>query len=149
MQVILIQDVNKLGFSDDIVNVKPGFARNYLLPQGFAVNHNATNVKLLAERMKQAGKIEAKFLADLQNIVDKVSNGRVQIGAKVGTTDKIFGSVGPVQISEAIKKQLDVVIDRRKISIKEGEIKVLGTYTAILSLHKDQSVEMTFDVVAE
>lgn len=149
MQVILLQDVNKLGFADEIVTVKPGYARNYLLPQGMAMNHNATNVKLLAERLKQREKKDAKLLADLQNIIDKVKSSTIKIGAKVGTTDKIFGSVGAVQIAEAIKNQIGIDIDRRKITVKEGDIKTTGSYTAVLNLNKDHQIEMPFEVVGE
>lgn len=149
MQVILLQDVNKLGYADEIVTVKPGFARNYLLPQGIAVNHNDTNLKLLAERIKQREKKEAKLMADLQNIIDKVKSASIKIGAKVGTTDKIFGSVGAVQISEAIKNQIGIEIDRRKITVKEGDVKVTGNYTAILNLSRDHQIEMPFEVIGE
>lgn len=149
MQVILLQDVNKLGYADEIVTVKPGFARNYLLPQGIAVNHNDTNLKLLAERIKQREKKEARMMADLQNIIDKVKSASIKIGAKVGTTDKIFGSVGAVQISEAIKNQIGVEIDRRKITVKEGDVKVVGNYTAVLNLSRDHQIEMPFEVVGE
>ena len=149
MQVILLQDVNKLGFADEVVTVKPGFARNFLLPQGMAMNHNATNMKLLEERLKQRDKKDAKLFADLQNIIDKVKSANIKIGAKVGTTDKIFGSVGAVQISEAIKNQIGIDIDRRKISVKEGDVKLTGAYTAILNLNKDHQIEMPFEVVGE
>ena len=149
MQVILLQDVNKLGFADEVVTVKPGFARNFLLPQGMAMNHNATNMKLLDERLKQRDKKDAKLFADLQNIIDKVKSANIKIGAKVGTTDKIFGSVGAVQISEAIKNQIGIDIDRRKISVKEGDVKLTGAYTAILNLNKDHQIEMPFEVVGE
>lgn len=149
MELILIQDVTKLGYADDVVNVKAGYGRNFLLPQGFAVLANDTNKKLLAERQKQNAKREAKFLADLQTTLDKLKATTLKIGAKVGSTDKIFGSVSSLQISEAIKAAAGVEVDRRKITIKEGDVKVLGNYTAVLSLHKDQILELPFEVVSE
>jgi large subunit ribosomal protein L9 len=149
MQVILIRDVNKLGYADDICTVKPGFARNYLIPQGFAVNKTQSNVKILAERQKQHEKSETKFLANLQTTVDKLTSASVKIAAKVGSSDKIFGSVGPVQISEAIKTQLGVEVDRRKITVKDGEVKTTGSYIAVLALHKETVVEMPFEVIGE
>lgn len=148
MEVILINDVDKLGFAEDVVNVKPGFARNYLIPQGFAMVKNKSNDALLAERIKVREKIEAKQLADINSIIEKLKTTNIQLGAKVGSTNKIFGSISPVQIAEALKAY-DLNIDRRKISIKEGEIKELGSYTALISLTKENVIEIPLEIISE
>lgn len=148
MEVILINDVDKLGFAEDIVKVKPGFARNFLIPRGLGVVKNPTNLALLAEKIKVREKNEAKQLANISAILEQLKSTNLQIGAKVGTTSRIFGSVNAVQISEAFKKN-GVEIDRRKITIKEGEIKELGSYTVVVSLTKEQTAEVPLEVIAE
>lgn len=148
MEVILINDVDKLGFAEDVVNVKPGFARNYLIPQGLAIVKNKSNEAFLAERIKVREKNEAKQLADINSIIEKLKATNLQLGAKVGTTNKIFGSISPVQIAEALKAS-DIIIDRRKISIKEGDIKELGSYTAVVTLTKEHIVEIPLEIISE
>lgn len=148
MEVILINDVDKLGFAEDVVNVKPGFARNYLIPQGLAIVKNKSNEAFLAERIKVREKNEAKQLADINSIIEKLKATNLQLGAKVGTTNKIFGSISPVQIAEALKAS-DINIDRRKISIKEGDIKELGSYTAVVTLTKEHIVEIPLEIISE
>ncbi len=148
MEVILINDVDKLGFAEDIVKVKPGFARNFLIPRGLGVVKNPTNLALLAEKIKVREKNEAKQLANISAILEQLKSTNLQIGAKVGTTSRIFGSVNAVQISEAFKKN-GVEIDRRKITIKEGEIKELGSYTVVVNLTKEQTAEVPLEVIAE
>jgi large subunit ribosomal protein L9 len=148
MEVILINDVDKLGFAEDVVKVKPGYARNFLIPRGLGVVKNPTNLALLTEKIKVREKNEAKQMANINAIIEQLKSTNLQIGSKVGTTSRIFGSVNAVLISEAFKKNgLD--IDRRKITVKEGEIKELGSYTVVVNLTKEQAVEVPLEVIAE
>jgi large subunit ribosomal protein L9 len=149
MEVILIKEVENLGHPDDLVTVKPGYARNYLIPQGMAVVANDSNRKILAEKEKQLQRKQEQLLSKINEIQDKLGNMVLRIGAKVGTTEKIFGSVSPHHISQAIKDQAGYDIDRRSIEIAEGEVKTLGTYTANIKLHPEHSVSLSFEVVAE
>lgn len=149
MDVILIKEVENLGHPDDLVSVKPGYARNYLIPQGFAVVANESNRKSHAEREKQLQRKQEQLLSQINVIQDKLSNMTLRIGAKVGTTDKIFGSVSTHHLSQAIKDQAGYDISRRSIEIEEGEVKTLGTYTANIKLHPEHSVSLSFEVVAE
>jgi large subunit ribosomal protein L9 len=148
MEVILINDVDKLGFAEDVVKVKPGYARNFLIPRGFAMTKNLSNMAILAEKIKVREKKEAAQLANLTAILEQLKNTNLQIGAKVGTTNRIFGAVGPVQISEAFK-MAGVEVDRRKITIKEGEIKELGSYTVIVNMTKEHTNEVPLEIIAE
>jgi large subunit ribosomal protein L9 len=148
MEVILIQDVDNLGGSNELVKVRNGYARNYLIPQGFAVEANPSNRKQLEERLKQAKKKEEKMLAEINSVVSKLQESPLKVGAKTGTSGKIFGSVTPLQISRAIKDQKGYTIDRRKISIND-EVKELGTYKASIDFGNGQSAEVEFEVVAE
>jgi large subunit ribosomal protein L9 len=149
MDIILIKDVEKLGYADDLVSVRPGFALNYLLPQGMAVVNNTTNQKLLAERVKVREKKESVLLAKIGEIKAKLESTKLTIGAKSGTTGKIFGSVTGYHVAEAIKNLASIEVDRRKITIVEGEVKELGNYTAEVGLGKDHKVTVAFEVVAE
>jgi large subunit ribosomal protein L9 len=148
MEVILINDVEKLGYADDVVNVKPGYARNFLIPNGLAVVNNASNLNLLNERIKRRDKVEAKQLANLQAVVGKLAETKLEIGTKVGGNGKIFGSISAIQISDVLKGK-GVEIDRRKISVKEGDIKEVGSYTVVIALTKEQSVELPLEIFAE
>jgi large subunit ribosomal protein L9 len=148
MEVILINDVEKLGYADDVVNVKPGYARNFLIPNGLAVVSNASNLNLLNERIKRRDKVEAKQLANLQAVIGKLAETKIEIGTKVGGNGKIFGSISAIQISEVLKSK-GVEIDRRKISVKEGDIKEVGSYTVVIALTKEQSVELPLEIFAE
>ncbi|TVR76501.1 MAG: 50S ribosomal protein L9 [Chitinophagaceae bacterium] len=148
MEIILIKDVEKLGFANDLVNVKTGYARNYLLPNGFAIIANSSNKKQREETLKQLERKEEKMLSKIQEVIDKLKETVIQIGAKVGTTDKIFGSVTTHNLAEAIKKQTGISLDRRKIHIEE-EVKTIGSYTAEVNLHSDIKVDLKFEVVAE
>ena len=149
MELILIKDVEKLGFADDVVNVRPGFGLNYLIPQGFAVAKSDGNLAQLSGRVKAREKREAKLLEQFNEISARLTSATIKIGAKFGTTGKIFGSVSVYHVAEAIKNQLQVEVDRRKIKITEGEIKQLGTYTAEVGLGQSHKVTVTFEVVAE
>jgi large subunit ribosomal protein L9 len=149
MDIILIKDVEKLGYADDVVAVRPGYALNYLLPQGLAVVNNTTNQRLLAERVKVREKKESVLLAKIGEIKAKLESTKLTIGSKSGTTGKIFGSVTGYHVAEAIKNLASIEVDRRKITILEGEVKELGNYTAEVGLGKDHKVTIAFEVVAE
>ena len=133
MEIILLQDIEKVGDKHTIVSVKNGYGRNYLIPQGLALIANDTNRRRLDDLRRRESATAAKMMAVYEEIVSKLEGKVLKIGAKAGTSGKIFGSVTNVQIATALKEQLDVDIDRRKIIIEE-EVKNLGTYTAVLSI---------------
>lgn len=149
MELILIKDVEKLGFADDVVKVRPGYGLNYLIPQGLAVVKNDSTTAQLAQRAKGQEKREAKLLEQVAEITSRLQSAPIKIGAKVGTTGKIFGSVSAYHVAEGIKNQLQVEVDRRKITIVEGEVKALGNYTAEVGLGSSHKVTVAFEVVAE
>ncbi len=148
MDVILIQDVDNLGAANEVVKVRNGYARNYLLPRKLAVECNDSNKKQLEERLKQVRKKEEKMLAQINEVISKLKESPVQIGAKTGTSGKIFGTVTALQISRAIREQKGYEIDRRKIQIPD-EVKELGSYKAQIDFGNNQSSELDFEVVAE
>ena len=148
MQVILIQDVNNLGGINELVNVKSGYARNYLIPQKMAVEASPSNLKMREEKLKVQAKKEAKLLAEINEVINKLKEGALKVGAKVGTSGKIFGSVTSVQISRSIREQKGYEIDRRRISIID-EVKELGTYKANIDFGNGNVTEVEFEVVAE
>ncbi|MBI1782247.1 MAG: 50S ribosomal protein L9 [Sphingobacteriales bacterium] len=148
MQVILIQDVNNLGGANEVVKVRNGYARNYLIPQKMAVEASPSNLAQLEERMKQLQKKEAKMLAEINSVIAKLQEGPVKIGAKTGTSGKIFGSVTSVQIGRAIRDQKGYEIDRRRIHIID-DVKELGTYKAKIDFGNGNETEVQFEVVAE
>lgn len=148
MEIILIQDVDNLGGKNELVKVKNGYARNYLIPQGFAVEANPSNRKQLDERLKQVKKREEKMLAEINSVIAKLTESPLKVGAKTGTSGKIFGSVTPLQISRAIRDQKGYEIDRRKISIND-EVKELGTYNATIDFGNGQHAEVAFEVIGE
>ncbi len=148
MDVILKTDVAKLGHKDDIISVKPGYGRNYLIPNGIAVLATESARKELAESLKQRAHKLAKMKQDAEELAAKMQGITLTIGAKASSTGKIFGSVNNIQISEALKaKGFD--IDRKIILVKEDAVKDLGHYTAVVKLHREVSVDVEFDVVAE
>jgi len=147
MEVILKQDIKKLGEKDDVVTVKPGYGRNYLIPQGFAVLATESAKKVLAENIRQAQFKQEKIKKDAVELAAKLEGIKLTIGAKAGETGKIFGSVNSIQISDALKKQ-GFEVDRRRITF-ETEPKVIGEYVANLNLHKEVKVQVPFEVVAE
>ena len=149
MELILIKDVEKLGYADDVVKVRPGFGLNYLILQGYAVVKNEGTLAQLAGRVKAREKREAKMLEQVNEISARLQSAPVKVGAKVGTTGKIFGSVSAYHIADAIKNQLQVEVDRRKITVLEGDVKALGTYTAEVGLGQSHKVNVTVEVVAE
>jgi large subunit ribosomal protein L9 len=148
MQVILIQDVNNLGGANELVTVKNGYGRNYLIPQKFAVEASPSNLKQLNEKLKQQAKKEAKLLAEVNSVIAVLQDGALKIGAKTGTSGKIFGSVTSVQIARAIKEQKGYEIDRRRITIID-EIKELGSYKAKIDFGNGNETEVEFEVGAE
>jgi large subunit ribosomal protein L9 len=148
MEIILIQDVDNLGGKNELVKVKNGYARNYLIPQGFAVEASPSNKKQLDERLKVAKKKEAAMLAQINSVISKLQEAPVRVGAKTGTSGKIFGSITSLQISRAIRDQKGYEIDRKKISIND-EVKELGTYKATVDFGNGQTAEIDLEVVAE
>jgi large subunit ribosomal protein L9 len=148
MQVILIQDVDNLGGRNELVNVKNGYARNFLIPQKFAIEASPSNLKQHEERAKVQSKKEAVMLAELNKVIEVLKASAVTIGAKTGTSGKIFGSVTSLQITKAIRDQKGYEIDRRRISIVD-EVKELGTHKASIDFGNGNLVEIDFEVVAE
>ena len=148
MQVILIQDVNNLGGVNEVVSVKNGYARNFLIPRKMAVEASPSNMQQLNERLKQQQKKEAAMLVEINQVIAKLKEGAVKVGAKVGTSGKIFGSVTSVQISRAIRDQKGYEIDRRKIHIID-EIKELGNFKAKVDFGHGHETELELEVVAE
>ena len=148
MQVILIQDVNNLGGANELITVKNGYGRNYLIPQKFAVEASPSNLKQLEEKLKQQTKKEAKLLAELNSVITVLQNGALKIGAKTGTSGKIFGSVTSVQIARAIREQKGYEIDRRRIHIID-EVKELGTFKANIDFGNGNETQIEFEVTAE
>ncbi len=148
MEVILIKDVDNLGAVNEVVKVKNGYARNFLLPRKLAIESSPGNKKQLEERLKQVAKKEAKMLAEINSVIAKLNEAPLKVGAKTGTSGKIFGSVTSLQLSRAIREQKGYEIDRRKISIAD-EVKELGSYKATIDFGNGHSTEVEFDVVAE
>lgn len=148
MEVILIKDVDNLGGTNELVTVRPGYARNYLIPQKFAVEANEGNKKMLQERQKVALKREQKLMAEIARVSEVLKESPVKIGAKTGTSGKIFGSVTSIQLARAIREQKGYEIDRRRITIL-GEVSELGTHKASIDFGKDNTLELDFEVVGE
>jgi large subunit ribosomal protein L9 len=148
MEIILIQDVDNLGGSNEVVKVRNGYARNFLIPRGLAVEASPSNRKQLEERLKQAKKKEEKMLAEINSVIAKLNESPIRVGAKTGTSGKIFGTVTSLQISRAIKDQKGYEIERRKIHIND-EVKELGTYKATIDFGNGHNTQIDFEVVAE
>lgn len=147
MKLILIEDVPNLGYKDDVIEVKSGYGRNYLIPQGKAVIATPSALKILAENQRQRAHKLAKIKADAEALAATLEGVALTIGAKTSSTGTIFGSVNNIQIAEALEKA-GHNIDRKLIFIKEA-VKEVGNYTATVRLHKEVSVEIPFEVVAE
>jgi large subunit ribosomal protein L9 len=148
MQVILIQDVNNLGGTNEVVSVKNGYARNFLFPRQMAVEASPSNMKQLEERLKQQKKKEEKMLAEVNKVIEVLKESPLKIGAKTGTSGKIFGSVTSVQIARAIRDQKGYEIDRRRIHLVD-DVKELGNYKAKIDFGNGQETEVELEVVAE
>ena len=149
MEVILKQDVPSLGYTNERVNVKPGYARNFLIPQGIAILATETNKKILAENLKQKAFKEDRVRNEAEELAAGLKNITVRIGAKAAESGKIFGSVNAIQIAQALKDQFKFDIDRKKIHVDGEHIKELGTYKARIILHKEVQLDINFEVFAE
>lgn len=147
MKLILKEDVNGLGYKDDVVTVKDGYGRNYLIPFGKAVIATPSAIKVLEENQRQRAHKLAKIKADAEALAAQLQGLKLTIGAKTSATGTIFGSVNAIQIAEALEK-LGFAIDRKIIDIKVP-VKEVGEYTANIKLHKEVAVEIPFEVVAE
>ena len=148
MEVILKTDIKGLGYKNDTIAVKPGYGRNYLIPQGFALIASTSNKKHAAETSKQMAHKAEKLQSDAQAVADAIGEGVLQIKAKAGDSGRIFGAVTTLQISDALKASFNVDVDRKKISFK-GEVKTIGEYEAEIDLHKAVKKDVKFMVVAE
>lgn len=148
MQVILIQDVDNLGGANELVTVRNGYGRNYLIPQKLAVEASPSNMKQLGEKIKHQQKKEAKLLAEIKTVIAALNEGGVKLGAKTGTSGKIFGSVTSLQLARAIRDQKGYEIDRKRISLPE-EVKELGVYKASIDFGHGNVTEVEFEVIGE
>ena len=148
MQVILIQDVDNVGGANELVTVKNGYGRNYLIPKKLAVEASPSNMKQMQEKLKQQSKKEEKLLAEINSVISKLTESPLRIGAKTGTSGKIFGSVTSVQIARAIREQKGYEIDRRRITITD-EIKEVGNYKANIDFGNGNQTDVDLEVIAE
>lgn len=148
MELILKQDVQNLGFKDDVVTVKNGYGRNYLIPKGFAVLATPSAKKVLAETLKQKAFKEKKIIEDAKEIAAAIKALEIKLMAKVSSKDKLFGSVTHTDLAAAIKKE-DIDIDKKYISINGGIIKRTGKYNAVIRLHREVVLDLPFEVIAE
>jgi large subunit ribosomal protein L9 len=148
MEIILLQDVPKLGQKDDLIHVKDGYGRNYLIPRGYAIAATPSARKMHAENLKQRSHKEEKIKAEAQELATKMAGLSIVIGAKTSSSGKIFGSVNTIQIAEALKEK-GFEIDRKSISLPEDQIKEIGKYKAVIKLHREVKVDVEFEIVAE
>jgi large subunit ribosomal protein L9 len=148
MEIILIQDVNTLGGKNEVVKVKNGYARNYLIPQKYAVEASPSNLKQLEERLKVQRKKEEVMLAEIKSVIAKLNEAPIKLHVKTGTSGKIFGSITTVMVARGIREQLGYDIDRRKIHLPE-DMKELGSFKAKVDFGNQNETEITLDLVAE
>lgn len=148
MDVILLQDVENLGERHDIVSVKNGYGRNFLIPQGLAKIATGSEKKHSAEIRKQQAAKAAKMLQEMEQLAEKLASKTLSVGAKAGTSGKLFGSVTSIQLADAIRKEFGVDVDRRKVKL-DDDIKELGSYKAAVQLHKEVTAEVSFEVVQD
>jgi len=148
MNIILKQDLPNLGHKDDIVTVKDGYARNYLIPKGYAINATAQNKKVHEEILRQRAHKEAQLKEAALKLAEDMKDVSLSIGAKTSTKGKIFGSVNTIQIAEALKVK-GFEVERKNISIKDDLIKEIGSYSATIKLHKEVLVDIPFEIVSE
>lgn len=148
MEIILKEDILNLGYKNDVVTVKDGYGRNFLIPTGKAVVATPSAKKMLAEDLRQRAHKLEKILKDAQELAAKLEGVTLSISTKVSSTGSIFGSVSNIQIAEALTEK-GFEIDRKKIIVKKDSVKEVGSYTATVKLHKEVSVEVPFEVVAE
>lgn len=149
MEIILKQDIPNLGYKNDLIKVKPGYARNFLIPKGMAILATESAKKSREEMLKQKAFKEEKIIKEAEVLAKALDGKAIKIGAKAGTSGKIFGSVNALQVADAIKDQLNLEIDRKLIEVDGESIKELGTYKAKIRLHKQVEAEITFEVFAE
>lgn len=148
MELILKKDVANLGFQDDVVTVKNGYGRNFLIPQGYAILATDSAKKMLAETLKQRAFKEESIIKEAQKTADTIKELEIKISAKVGTGDKLFGSVSNGDVAEALAKE-GVEVEKKYISVLGGLVKRLGNYNATIRLHREVIVDLPFDVIAE
>jgi large subunit ribosomal protein L9 len=148
MEIILKQDVNKLGQKDDIVNVKDGYGRNFLIPRGFAIAATPSEKKMHTENLRQRAHKEEKIKITAQEMASRMEGVKLIVGAKTSTSGKIFGSVNTIQIAESLKEK-GFDIDRKSITLPEDQIKEVGSYKAVVKLHREVKVEIEFEIVGE
>jgi large subunit ribosomal protein L9 len=148
MELILKQDVENLGFKDDVVTVKNGYGRNFLIPQGQAILATISAKKVLAENLKQRAFKEKKIVDDANKIAESLKALEIKIASKVGTGDKLFGSVNNIDLADALEKE-GQSIDKKFITVAGGNVKRLGKYTAVVRLHREVSVDLEFEVIAQ
>jgi len=148
MEIILLQDVANLGSKDDVIVVKNGYGRNYLIPQKLAVLATSSSKKVLSENLKQRAHKEARLKEEALKQAEILKTISIVIGAKTSSTGKIFGSVNNIQVAEALKEK-GFEVDRKQITIKEDSIKQIGKHTAKVKFHREVVVELEFEVVAE
>ncbi|MBS0010941.1 MAG: 50S ribosomal protein L9 [Bacteroidales bacterium] len=148
MEIILKQDISGLGEKGEIVSVKDGYARNYLIPQGYAILATSSAKKVHEENTRQRAHKEEKIKQEAEEIAARLSDVKLSIGAKTSTSGKIFGSVNTIQIAEALKKE-GFDIDRKNISIEGEQVKEIGQYRAMIKLHREVKTEIEFEIIAE
>ncbi|MGA0011736.1 MAG: 50S ribosomal protein L9 [Flavobacteriaceae bacterium] len=148
MEIILKEDVQNLGFKDDIIAVKNGYGRNFLIPQGLAVLATPSAKKVHAENLRQRAHKEAQLVKEAQSVADRLSALQLKLQAKVGSGDKLFGSISNIDLAAALEKQNEA-IDKKYIIVQGGSVKRLGTYTAKVRLHRDVIADLAFEVVPE
>jgi large subunit ribosomal protein L9 len=148
MEIILLQDVQNLGQKDDLVHVKAGYGRNFLIPRGYAIAATSSAKKMHAENLRQRAHKEEKIKAEAQELASRMTDIKIVVGAKTSTSGKIFGSVNTIQIAEALNEK-GFAIDRKSISLPEDQIKEIGSYKAVIKLHREVKVEIDFEIVAE
>ena len=148
MEIILLQDITKLGHKDDIVNVKDGYGRNYLIPRGYAIAATSSAKKMHSENLRQRAHKEEKIKAAAQEVADKLAEVIIVVGAKTSSSGKIFGSVNTIQLAESLREK-GFDIDRKNITLPEDQIKEVGKYNAFIRLHRDVRVKIEFEIVAE
>jgi len=148
MDIILKQDIEGLGHTGEIVSVKDGYGRNFLIPQGFAILATESARKVHAENTRQRAHKEAKIKQEAEDLAEKLSSVKISIGAKTSSSGKIFGSVNTIQIAESLKNQ-GFEIDRKNISISGDQVKEIGKYKASIKLHREVKVDVDFEIVAE
>ena len=147
MELILLKNLDKVGDKYEIVSVKNGYGRNFLIPQGFAMVANDSNRRSLASLVGAQDKREAKMVGEYQAMAAKLEEGTITLKEKAGTSGRLFGSVGTLKIASALREQLGIDIERKKIAMED--IKELGSYTAVINFHKDVAGTVKFSIISD